>query len=142
MALAAIRTKIDEKLASLTWSGQPFSHWYNYYNDNIEGYPCIMYEPASIASAYEDTANNLRAYAFELLIVQEISVTSRSDAITAIIAAMDTVLNAFDEDYTLWGVARGAVEAVPGDFGQADVESWPVLMATIRLVCKDLIDIT
>lgn len=141
-SLAAIRTKVEAKLQTLTGSGQPVSVVYDHYTTNISGYPCVMHEPGTIIPNVEDTANNIRAYVIEVLIVQEISNTSRQTALGRMVTITDAILDMFDQDFTLTGTCRGGIEAVPAEFGQADMEDGPVLFNTIRIACRDLIDIT
>ncbi len=141
-SLAAIRTKVHAKLQTLTGSGQPVSVVYDYYTTDIAGYPCVMHEPGTVVASVEDTANNLRAYNIDILVVHEIGRTARDVALGRMVTITDAILDMFDQDFTLTGTARGGIEAVPGEFGQADMEDGPVLFNTIRLACRDLIDIT
>jgi hypothetical protein len=99
--LEQVRARILEKLETLTGEGQPLAFAYDYYKKDIEGYPCVMFEPTTVPSEYIDTKYNQRAYNFELLLAHELSNTDRATALNTIIAAFSSILNAFDTDYTL-----------------------------------------
>jgi len=67
--------------------------------------------------------------------MHEMTNENRQNAITAVTKAFDQVVDAFDNDFTLgWTVEE--VNAVAWEFGDANMESWPVYYSTINLVCK------
>lgn len=120
-SLAAIRTKVQTLLETLTGSGNPVAFVYNYYTNDVDGYPCIMHEPGNVEASVEDTANNMRGYNIDILILHEISNTSRDVALNRMVTITDAVLDLFDQDFTLTGTCRGGIDAVPGEFGQAEI---------------------
>lgn len=72
-----------------------------------------MHEPGSIVASVEDTANNIRGYAIDILLVHEISTTTRTVALGRMVTITDAILDMFDQDFTLTGTCRGGIEAVP-----------------------------
>ena len=60
-----------------------------------------MFEPSSMSSVYEDTANNYRNFIFQIVIVQEMNQISRGDAMDILLNAFEQMVDAFDQDWTL-----------------------------------------
>jgi hypothetical protein len=96
-----IRTAIRAKLDTLTGTGQPIAFVYSYHKIGAEGYPSVTFEPSSIASQIETTSENYRTYAFDIIVQQEIEVARREYAIDTLVEVTDTLINTFDNDWTL-----------------------------------------
>ena len=87
-------------------------------------YPFAMVSMPQISSEWEDQATNKRTYRWDILFIQKAeNVTDGS-----IEANIDEVLNQFDNNFTLAGVAQGAV--LP-----AEVLAWPVSSGDKSYVC-------
>jgi hypothetical protein len=90
------------------------------------GYPFAIVGMPKIASDFEDQANNLRQYRFDVLFVLNPADLAHPD--TDVEDIMDAVLNQFDTNFTLAGSAEAAV--LP-----AQVEGWPVSTGDKTLLC-------
>ena len=101
MSFQAIRSAIGAKLSTLTGTGKPFAVVYDYHKLGVSGYPAATFEPASIESRFETTVSNFRTYVFDVVIHQEMATIDRGAAITALVSASDTLIDAFDTDYDL-----------------------------------------
>ena len=79
-----------------------------------EAFPFAIVSMPQVAAAFEDTANNLRTYRWDILFMQKVDnlVDGQVEEL------IDRVINQFDDNFTLAGVAQGSV--LP-----AEVLSWP-----------------
>jgi hypothetical protein len=96
------------------------------------GYPFAIVGMPRIAADFEDQANNLRTYRFDVLFVLDPATLANPD--TDVEDLIDAVLNEFDTNFTLAGSAVAAVlpieiEAAPVSTGTKDLL---VFVATIR----------
>ena len=82
---------------------------------DVPDFPVAILAMPQVTSAFEDTANNLRTYRFDILFMLQTDNTVDG----TVEGLIDTVLNAFDTNLTLAGVAQGAM--LP-----AEVIPWPV----------------
>lgn len=135
-----VRNAIATKLSSLTWDNKVFVQYSNYFTQKATGFPFVMFEPASMSSVYEDTANNYRNFIFQIVIVQEMNQISRGDAMDILLNAFEQMVDAFDQDWTLWWTVQ-MVEATNGEFGEIDMEKWPCLYLSSNLNCRVLVPI-
>jgi hypothetical protein len=88
-------------------------------------FPAALVIPPTVSAAeYEDTATNLRTYTWTIGVVTTPGNLPSNDP-TYLEGLMDAVLNAFDLDVTLQGMAVGGVEAAildpPGPVSSAGV---------------------
>lgn len=90
------------------------------------GYPFAIVAMPKIASDFEDQANNMRTYRYDILFVLDPSSLQNLD--TDLEDLIDAALNQFDTNFTLAGTAVAAV--LP-----AEVEGWPVSTGTKDLLC-------
>jgi hypothetical protein len=104
--------------------------------DPTNGYPFAIVGMPKITSDFEDQANNLRQYRYDVLFVLNPAELQNPD--TDVEDIMDAVLNQFDTNFTLAGTAVDAV--LP-----AQVEGWPVstgskdlLVFVVTLVARTL----
>lgn len=135
MSFQAIRSAIGAKLETLTGDGNPLAQVYDYHKIGVDGYPAATFEPSSLGSAFDTNTQNLRTYAFDVVIQQEMSTKERGDAIGILVAAADLVIGAFDSDYTLGG-SVDMIEAVPAEFGEIEAEDGVICYAKVTLRCK------
>jgi hypothetical protein len=71
------------------------------------GYPFAIVAMPRIGSDFEDQANNLRTYRFDILFVLDPATLPHPD--TDVEDLIDAVLNQFDTHFTLAGAAQAAV---------------------------------
>jgi len=135
-----IRSAIKSKLDSLTWDWKVFAQCSNVYTQNVSWFPFVMFEPVELQSEFEDTAYNYRDFIFNIVIVQEMNQISRGDAMDIILNCFEQMIDAFDQDFTLWGVVQ-QVDATQGNFGEIDLWKWPCLYLSSNLNCRVLVPI-
>jgi hypothetical protein len=98
------------------------------------GYPFAIVGMPRIASDFEDQANNLRTYRFDVLFVLDPSALANPD--TDVEDLIDAALNQFDSNFTLAGAANAAilpatVQGQPVSTGQKNL-----LVFVITLECR------
>lgn len=135
--MTTIRSTIKTYLDTLVWSWKPFKACFDYYTSKSESwYPFVMFEPSNdtLQAEYEDTEYNKRTYNFDVTIIQEMTQTSRQEAVTRIIAWFDAVINVFDKNFTMWWTVK-MVNAMQWAIGEADLWEWPSMFATMKISC-------
>lgn len=141
ITLENIRTALQEKLEALTWEDEIFAENSNFFTTKATGFPFVMFEPSNMSSEYMDTANNYRAYTFNVVIVQEMNQITRGEALDILINCFQQLSDELDKDWTLWGVVQ-QVDATSGEFGEIDMEKGPCLYLSSNIVCRVLVPIT
>lgn len=142
MSIITLRTKINDKLNTLTGTWKPLVEVFNYHTLENTWYPFVTFEPASLVWEFEDTCNNMRTYTFDVFLYQEITWNGRQEALNILLNAFKQIIDEFDKDYTLWGIAEWWVNAVSGDFWQLVSADWKILFANLKIICKLLTNIT
>jgi hypothetical protein len=89
-------------------------------------YPFAIVGMPRIAADFEDQANNLRTYRFDVLFVLDPSALKNPD--TDVEDLIDAVLNQFDSNFTLAGAAVDAILPV-------EIEGGPVSTGDKTLLC-------
>lgn len=135
-----IRNAIKTKLDSLTWEWKCFAWDSNVFTQDVSWFPFVMFEPVELQSEYEDTANNYRNFIFNIVIVQEMNQISRWEAMNIVLNCFEQMIDAFDQDFTLWWVVQ-QVDATQGNFGEIDLWKWPCLYLSSNLNCRVLVPI-
>lgn len=109
---------------------------YDKHTENVSGYPCATFEPASGNNQYYTNTDNLREYSFDIIIYQEMKVAGRDAALDNLCIAVDAVVAAFESDTTL-RISGGChyVKAVNSDWGEFVNKAGPVKYAKLVLVC-------
>lgn len=109
---------------------------YDYHTEAVSGYPCATFEPSNLRNQYFTNTDNLREYAFDIIIYQEMKVAGRDGAIENLAKAVDAVVTAFDSDSTL-RVTGGIhyVQAIPAEWGEYVNAAGPIKYAKLVLVC-------
>jgi len=130
--ISQIRTTIKAKLDGLSTP----SVVYDVFKLNIEWHPAIMFEPTELTNEVLDTCNNLRTYRFGISILQETESIKRDQAMDILIWVFDETINAFDNDFDLWGLCEGGVNPIGWRFGVAETENWDILFVDFTLECK------
>jgi hypothetical protein len=141
MSFKTIRSAIGEKLQSLTGTGGPLAYVYDHHKLGLDGYPSVTFEPSSLQSEFGTTRENMRNYAFEVIVHQELATIWRDEAISTLVDATDTVIEAFDQDYSIGGTVD-YLEAVPAEFWEITTEDSVIAYARITLKCHALIPIS
>lgn len=137
MSFSSLRSAIHTKLLTLTGAGQPLACAYPYHHLGVSGYPAATFEPSALESQISTTTENMREYAFDIVLSQELSIVSRDEALTILCNASDTLIALFDSDYTLSG-ACDISRALPAEFGEIVGEDGAILYARLQLKCSIL----
>jgi hypothetical protein len=129
---STIKTQILANLQALVAAGKINSFYAIDANPNpltiqpTAGYPFAIVGMPRIAADFEDQANNLRTYRFDILFVLDPSTLQNPD--TDVEDLIDAALNQFDTNFTLAGAANAAV--LP-----AKVEGAPVATGDKTMLC-------
>ena len=104
------------------------------------GYPsALVIPPIASASAYEDVANNLREYTWYIMVVTTPGNLPPNDP-TYLEGLMDAILNVFDLDCTLQGMAVGGVQpAVLEPPGPVNNGTLTYIVFYVKLTAKALV---
>ena len=135
-----VRSAIKSKLDSMSWEWKCFAWVSNVFTQDVSWFPFVMFEPVELQSEFADTANNYRDFIFNIVIVQEMNQISRSDAMDIVLNCFEKMIDAFDQDFTLWGVVQ-QVDATQGNFWEIDLWKWPCLYLSSNLNCRVLVPI-
>lgn len=130
--ISQIRTAIKTKLDGLSTP----SVVYDVFKVNVEWYPAVMFEPTSLDNTTLDTCNNLRTYRFAIGITQEVERIERWPAMDILIGVFDEFINAFDNDFDLWGLCEGGVSPINWNFWVAEMENGSIIFVDFILECK------
>ena len=140
ISIQNVRSAIKSKLDWLTGEGKCFAWVSNVFTQDVSWFPFVMFEPVELQSEFADTANNYRDFIFNIVIVQEMNQISRGDAMDIVLNCFEKMIDAFDQDFTLWGVVN-QVDATQGNFGEIDLWKWPCLYLSSQLNCRVLVPI-
>lgn len=105
---ARIKTLLDQLVTGGTL-GSAFEDDFktNLFEKDIAKYPAAMLTTAAVESEAVTNRDNMRAYIFEIVIINKGENVTTPEQIETL---MDAILNKFDNDPTLGGTADGAVE--------------------------------
>lgn len=147
MSFISIGAAVKTKLLTLVGSGQPLAQVLDYHTDEVSGFPAVTFEASGNENAYVTTVDNVRDYSFDVFVHQEISLAQASGGLTGRAAAnyivanaVDQIIQAFDEDFTLGGACH-MVAAVPSGWGTYLSGKGPTRYAKITIKCLLLVDI-
>ncbi len=141
MSFVSLKTAILNKLNTLKGLGQPLNYVYDEHRTDFEGFPAATFEPSDLESDFETVTDNLRHYIFRIVIWQEAEKVGLGQSIDILADAVDKVIDAFDQDYTLGG-ACDVVKAVPVEWGVVPAGNGIVRYAEIKLECIKSTSIT
>lgn len=98
---STIKAAIKTHLEAITG----IQHVYGYEKGNLDGFPAATLTLSEIECNYESTAEDERKYSFKIRVYQEMDDdgVGASTAETTIEALIDTILEKFEDDYTLSG---------------------------------------
>lgn len=106
---------------------------------NIGEYPAAILGPASVESAYETNRDNLRTHTFEILVIEKGENVSRDGVIEDL---MQSILDIFDNDPTLGGLAVGAVEPATSSPTMVPTEDGSFIIFSVSLRVRGLVTLT
>ncbi|MBI5071830.1 hypothetical protein HZB93_03000, partial [Candidatus Falkowbacteria bacterium] len=98
-------------------------------------YPVAELLESGNEADYFTNAENIRNYAYEIFIFVEAENQGLDAAYSALRSAVDALIDAFDADYTLSGVADGGIDAAPSSFSDFRGRGGKVAVAVITLKC-------
>lgn len=99
--IQTISDALKAKFLTLSGTGKPFSDVFDYHTIEAKTFPYLCFELTEFEAEVGDTCNNKRTFIYTALIFQDIDNTGRSEAVKVLVKAMDDVIHALDEDYTL-----------------------------------------
>ncbi len=140
MSFVAIRAKIKEKLDAQKGTDKPLVDVFQENRIGFSGYPSVTFEPSDMSSDFESNTQNLRKYVFTIYIHQEIENVSNDAAIGILCGVIDTLVQDFEEDFTLGGVVSYC-SPVPVNWGVYEEAAGKVKYAEIKLECYVSTDI-
>ena len=135
MSFTSLRSAINSKLSGLTGAGKPLQVVSQIHTGDLTGFPAATFEPSGNDSDFYTNTDNLRAYAFDIIVHQEIENAGRANAVTILAAAVDAIITAFDTDYNLSGACDFCL-ALPSSWGEYTGSQGAVKFAKLTLVCK------
>lgn len=107
----------------------------NVHTDKLDGFPAATFEPSGNEAELFTNTDNMRRYAFDIFIHQEMKVAGRDKALDILCATVDAVLSAFDEDFNLGGACDFCF-ALPSSWAEYTGGNGAVKYAMLTLVCN------
>lgn len=95
-----IRASIKTKLQEVT----ELAFVYNFHNPNIEGFPACSFDLSDATNDFFTDTENVRKYAWQIVIYQEITDKGLAGANTILDLASDAVINKLESNLSLGGV--------------------------------------
>lgn len=132
MSIVAIRTAIKSKLDSLSGDGNPLQDVRDEHCTGFNGYPAVTFEPSDVLNDFETNVENMRRYVFRIVVHQETEKVTRSEALDILCGVVDTLMDEFDKDSSLSGVAIMS-KAVPSVWGSYSEGAGVVLYSELKL---------
>jgi len=126
-----IRAAISTKLGTVSNLAQVK----DFHSGKFDGFPAATFEPSGNTSELFTNEDNLRSYAFDIIVHQEMDKAGRDKAIEILAETVDALLSAFDEDYNLGGVCDFCL-ALPSTWGEYTGDNGAVKYAMLQLICK------
>lgn len=126
-----LRPLILSKLEGIT----ELSDVKDYYTESADGFPFATFEPSNLTNTMFTNTDNLREYAFDIIVHHPIGENNRSTVISNMCIAVDAIIKAFDEDLTIIN-SGGAhyVKPLPGDWGSYAGQTGAIKYARLTLV--------
>ena len=137
----AIKTKLDTMLynAGSNPSGV-LMQVQDVHLENFTGFPAVTFEPSNHENNYYSNNDNMRAYAFDVIVWQEMESGGRAQAINSLTAAVDAIITAFDSDFNLTGACDFCVP-IPSAWGEVLIGGATFKYAKMTIVCKSEIQV-
>lgn len=99
MSFQSIRAAIQTKLAEVT----ELAFVYDYHNPNMEGFPCASFDVSDVSDDFLTDKENIRKFAWQVVIYQEITDRGIDAANTLLDGACDAVIQKFEDNLSLGG---------------------------------------
>lgn len=90
-----LRTAIQSKLSGISNLAVAL----NYHTGKLNGFPAATFEPSGNTGELFTNDDNLRSYAFDIIVHQEMENAGRDKSIDILTETVDALLSAFDEDF-------------------------------------------
>ena len=140
--------EILEKLKQILDNNNLITDVYSYENIQTDSDPFAVIIPSGNESEYNTTQENVRVYAFTIMLFVSRTIRSEKDADRVLINLVDSVIDDYDKDYLLTGVGQPEKKgytflqtfAVPSSWGYAFPED-SYRVATINLQCLVSVDL-
>lgn len=141
--IQTISNSIKAKLETLKGTWQPLVNVLSYHSQENGWFPFATFELVELIWEIRDTCNNERSLTFDLYVLQNFkskqsdnttSVT-REQATEILYKAMDTIIDAFDADYTLWWTVE-LVQPIWWTVLPVNIWNGSALAATIQLIVR------
>jgi hypothetical protein len=104
------------------------------------GYPACSVYPSDQESDYQNTVQNERYYNFVIPVFYETASTGVGDALVALYDLVDQIIDAFDQDPTLTGIAlptgKQMISIEPSTSEWQEVPERKLLMTNIKLAIR------
>ena len=99
-----ISTKIGEVLNSVKTATGQLAAVYDFYNSaNDAGYPYASFEMEGIDDQYLTTGENIKIKKFTIAVINAVPDNGRAEATATLMDIIDSIIKAFDDDFTLGG---------------------------------------
>lgn len=131
MSWTTLRTAIESKLNTLDKLGTVK----DYHTDSLDSFPAATFEPSGNSNNFITNTDNFRGYAFDIVIHQEMGNIGQDEALRILAAAVDQVIEAFDQDFQLGGASDFNLP-LPSSWGEYTSGSGVVKYAQLTLVCN------
>jgi len=137
MSFVSLRSAINSKLSGIT----QLQVVYQIHTSDLSGFPAATFEPAGNDSDFYTNTDNLRGYAFDIIVHQEVENAGRGNAVSILAAAVDAIISAFDADYNLGGTCDYSL-ALPSSFGEYTGAQGAVKYAKLTIKCFKEVQVT
>lgn len=136
MSYVTIEAAVLAKLQSVTELQEVF----DYHTTNLPGFPAATMEPSDGEDEMLTTVDNLRHYSFDIVVHQEMTVAGRQEAKNILMAAVDAIITAFDEDWSLGGAVQEVIP-LPSKWGTYEAGNASVMFATLQVKCMKVVQV-
>ncbi|MFA5128570.1 MAG: hypothetical protein WC445_01235 [Patescibacteria group bacterium] len=137
MSLVATFTKVLDKLTGLVPATlkEVYDCKIDPLGAEFGSYPVAQLLESQNEADYFTNKENISVFAYEIFIFVEAENQGLSSAHSLLRSTVDTIINAFDSDFTLGGVADAGVEAAFAGFSNFSRRGGKMAVATITLKC-------
>jgi hypothetical protein len=136
----AIKANLDELVTAEVLAGATITDLKrDPLSATIPNYPHAFLMPPSIESEVEDNRTNIRTYTYDIMVIWKAE--NVTDA-TTIEAALETILDKFDNDPTLGGTALAGVLPVSSAPQPLQHTSGAIIMAVVQIQAKQHVTLT
>lgn len=134
MTRAEVRIKIKAVL-DLLITGGTLADVKDYHTAELQSYPTVTFENSDTESDFETTDSNLRTFAYRLVIRQQFSTITKSEAIEVVDNVVDELLTTFENDFELGNVVD-ILELLPSISSSYEEQETPIYFSEIILKAR------